>query len=209
RIGDERLRDAEPLLLAAGKDADRGVRVPRGSDLRERGVDPGCTGRVEAAEPPAVAVDPEPHKVAAAQRKVAVEDPLLGDVADPVAALAGRAALDCDAAGAGLEQAEQDAHEGGLARPVRAEDGEQLARLELEAQALEQRASAEAECEALRRDDAHLRPSAAASARACASCQRWNVRPGGNVSDTGTMGIPAPLAAARRFAVMGETAWLL
>ena len=137
-----------------------------------------------------MAVEPEPHEVAAAQDEVAVEDALLRHVADPVAALARRAAVDHDAPGARLEQPEQDADQRRLAGAVRAEDGEELAVLELEAEPFEERALAEAEREVVDRDDAH-RASAAASARACASCHCWKVRCGGSVSRHRTTGMPA------------------
>ena len=87
-IGDERLRDPQPLLLAAREPADRRVGVRGRPDLGERGVDARAILRPEAPEAPAVAVEPEPHEVAAAQDDVAVEDALLRHVADPAAALA-------------------------------------------------------------------------------------------------------------------------
>ena len=123
-----------------------------------------------------------------------------------MAALARRAPLDRDAAGARREQPEQDPDQRRLARPVRPEHCEELARLELEAQVLEECPHAEAQREIVDPDDAHAFASAAASARACPSCHRWKVRPGGRVSRTATTGMPALSAAERRRAVMGETA---
>ena len=168
------------------------VRVRRRPDLGERGVDARAILVAEAAEAPAVAVETEPHEVAAAQDDVAVEDALLRHVADAVAALLRRASLHHDAAGARLEQPEQDADQRRLAGAVRPEHGEQLAPLELEAEPFEQRAVAEPEREVVDGDDAHL-ARAAASARACASCHCWKVRCGGRVSVTGTTGMPALL----------------
>src|SRR5215471_4548308 len=98
-----------------------------------------------------------------------------------MAALLRRAALDHDPAGARREQAEQDADQGGLSGAVRAEDGEQLPALELEAEPFEQRAVAEAQREVVDCDDAHF-ASASASARASASCHRWKLSPVGRVS---------------------------
>ena len=208
RVGDERLRDAQPLLLAAREPADGRIRVRRRADLVERGVDAGAILGAEAPEAPAVAVETEPHEVASAQDDVAVEDTLLRHVADAVAALLRRASLHHDAAGGRLEQPEQDAEQRRLARAVRPEHGQQLAPLELEAEPFEQGAVTEPECEVVDGDDAH-RARAAASARAWPSCHCWKVRCGGRVSVTGTTGIPASCAAARNRAVMGETAWLL
>src|SRR5262249_13765628 len=144
--------------------------------------------------------------IASPQDGVAVEHPLLWHVADAVAALARRAALDHDAAGARLEQAEHDPDQRGLAGAVRAEHGEQLAGLQLEAEILEERAVAEAEREILGDDDAHLFASADASACTCSSCHCWKLRPAGSVSLTGTTGMPAARAASRSWFVMGETA---
>ena len=155
-----------------------------------------------------MAVEAEPHEVAAAQDDVAVEDALLRHVADAVAALLRRASLDHDAARARLEQPEQDADQRRLAGAVRPEHREQLAPLELEVEPFEQRAVAEPERQVVDCDDAHL-ASAAASARACASCHCWKFRCGGSVSVTGTTGMPAFCAAARSRAVMGETACAL
>ena len=155
-----------------------------------------------------MSVEPEPDEVAAAQDEVSVEHALLRHVADPVAAFPRRASLHHDAAGARLEQPEQDPDQRCLAGAVRAEDGEELAALELEVEPVEERALAEPEREVLYYDDAHFR-RAVASARACSSCHSWNVRPSGRVSATGTIAMPAATAAARNRAVMGETAWLL
>ncbi len=180
----------------------------RRPDLVERSGDAGAILGAEAPEAPAVAVKAEPHEIASPQDDVAVEDALLRDIADAVAALLRRASFDLDAAGGRLEQPEQDAEQRRLAGAVRPEHGQQLAPLELEAEPFEQRAVAEPQREVVDCDDAHLE-SAAASARACRSCHCWKVRPGGRVSVTGTTGMPALWAAARRRAVMGETACAL
>src|SRR5439155_24716763 len=204
--GDERLRDAQPLLLAAREPADGRIRVRRRADLVERGVDAGAILGAEAPEAPAVAVATEPHEVASAQDDVAVEDTLLRHVADAVAALLRRASLHHDAAGGRLEQPEQDAEQRRLAGAVRPEDGQQLALLELEAEPFEQGAVAEPEREVVDCDDAHP-ARAAASARAWPSCHCWNVRCGGSVALTGTTGMPAVWAAARRRGVTGGMSW--
>ena len=100
----------------------------------------------------------------------------------------------------------------GLAGAVRSEHCEHLAAGEVEGQSVPEHSLAEAQAEARDRDDrvggAHLE-SAARSARACASCHCWNVRPGGSVSVTGTTGMPAFSAALRSLDVIAEIAWLL
>src|SRR5438128_2493488 len=109
--------------------------------------DRGACG-AEAPEAPATSVEPEPDEVAAAQDEVSVEHALLRHVADPVAAFPRRASLHHDAARARLEQPEQDPDQRCLAGAVRAEDGEELAALELEVEPVEERALAEPEREA-------------------------------------------------------------
>ena len=156
-----------------------------------------------------MAVEAETHEVARAQREVAVEGALLGHIADVLSSSAGRLPVDEHAAGRRLEQAEQDPDERRLAGAVRAEHGEELARLQVEAEPFPERPLVEAQRELVDRDDRAHCASAAASCRACRSCHCWNVSFGGNVSVTPTTGIPACFAAARTRDVMGETAWLL
>ena len=76
-LRDERLRDAQPLLLAAGEPADRRVGIRRRSDLVERPVDARALVRRQPAGAPAVAVEPESDEISSAQREVTVEDALL------------------------------------------------------------------------------------------------------------------------------------
>ncbi len=208
RVGDERLRHPQPLLLAAREPADRRVRVRRRPDLVERSVDARAILGAEAPEAPAVAVETEPHEVAPAQDDVAVEDALLRHVADAMAAVLRRASLHHDAAGCRPEQPEQDAEQRCLPGAVRPKHGQQLAPLELEAEPFEQGAVTEPERQVVDCGDAHL-ARAAASARAWSSCHCWKVRSGGSVSLIGTTGMPSFCAAERSRAVRGETAWLL
>src|SRR5262249_56775980 len=129
----------------------------------------------ERSQPPAVAVEPEADQVAAAQRQVAVEDPLLGHVADPCP-------VELDAALGRLELAEEDPEERRLAGAVRPEHGEELAVLDIEGEVAPQLAVAEPQPEPVDRDDAHA--SARCNSRTCCSCQDWNERPCGSVSVT-------------------------
>ena len=211
RIGDERLRDAEPLLLASGQPADRRVGVRRRADLGEHAVDARAIVAESRAEAPAVAVETEPHEVAAAERQVAVEDALLRDVADRARrSRGGRPAIE-RAARRRLEQPEQDPDQRRLAGAVRPEHGEELALAELEAQAVPERALAEAEREVVGRTTtgsviAAAPRRAASPARAATS---GTTRCGGSVSVTPTTGMPAFAAASRMRCVIGDTAWLL
>ena len=207
-VGDERLRYPKPLLLTARESSERRIGVAAGADGLDRPLDALVLGCREAGRAPPMTVETEAHEIAAAQGELAVEDALLRDVADPRAHLGGQPAVDRDRAGARLEQAEEDADERRLARPVRAEHGEQLAALEREAQVAPQHAVPEAERQAFDGYDAH-RASARSRLRACASCHCWKERRGGIVSAIPTTGMPASRAAARTRVVIGETAWLL
>src|SRR5207248_11588768 len=82
RFRDKSLRDPEPLLLSAGKEAHRSVAVRGCADRLERAFDLSFRSGVEPAETEPMAVEPEPHEVARAKRDVALEDALLRDVAD-------------------------------------------------------------------------------------------------------------------------------
>jgi len=205
---DERLRDPQPLLLAAREAADRSIALGGGADRVECLVDSAPGRCVEPPEAEAVAVQPEPHEIACPQHYVAVEHALLRDVADVRAALCRGPAVDERAPGGGFEQAKQDPEERRLPRAVRAEDSEELGTLELEAQVVPEHAVAEAEAELLDGEDAHP-PNARASARTWSSCHCWNVRCGGSVSVTPTTGMPAAVASFRMPEVIGDVVWLL
>ncbi len=137
RVGDERLRDAQPLLLAAGEPADRRVRVGGCADLVQRRVDSRAVVCVEAAEAPAVAVEAEPHEVAPAQRRRRGRRSAAAahSRAGRQRSRGGQPSI-TTLPGARLEQPEQDPKQRRLAGSVRPEDCEQLAVLELEARAL-------------------------------------------------------------------------
>src|SRR4051812_36407052 len=120
-----------------------------------------------------MAVEPEAHEVAAAEREIAVEHTLLRHVADT-------AALELDATGARRELPEQDAQQRRLAGAVLAEDGEELAALDVERQVAPQLALTEAQRELVDRDDRRAHPSSARwTARSSSSIHDWYVRPRG------------------------------
>ncbi len=149
-------------------------------------------------------VEAEADEIDAAERKLFVERALLRDVADP-------RLVDDHAAGRWADEAEQHAEQRRLAGAVRAEHREQLARLEAERELFPERSVADAQGESVDGRDrvAPHRPRARPSARAWASCQRWNDSPGGSVSETATTGMPAACAAALMRTVTGETVWSL
>ena len=83
RVADEGLGDAQALLLAARQAPDRAhprTAVPR--PTRSPSATRRATRPIRPADAPAVAVEPEPDEVAAAQRQVPVEGLVLGHVPD-------------------------------------------------------------------------------------------------------------------------------
>ena len=95
-LAHERLSDAEALLLPTGEAADRGVRVRRGLHGCDRRRHPRARGGVRQPDPPAVTVEPEPHEVAAPQRRLSVEVLVLRHVPDAGIAPPRRGAPDLD-----------------------------------------------------------------------------------------------------------------
>src|SRR5207247_8326121 len=139
----QRLGDPEALLLPAREQADRRIRVARGSDLGERTLDTSSSGRAGKREPQAVTVEPKPHEVAPAEREVPVEDPLLRDVADRRAAALRLASEHLGATRREPLQAEQNAQQGALAGAVGPEHGQEFIRADLEVEGLPEAALAE------------------------------------------------------------------
>ena len=124
---DQRVRNHHPLLFAAGQVADPGVGEPLRADRTQHLVHqlapPGR--RQREAEP--LPVQAQPDQVAGAQRHVRVESYLLRYVADqpgpPGPALAGHP----DGAAGWRLQPENHLEQGGLARPVGADQAGELA----------------------------------------------------------------------------------
>ena len=133
RVGDERLRDPEPLLLAAREAPDRRVGVRRRAHGVERAVEPVRVGRREPGERPSGA---RRGRAARDRGRAARGHGRRCAAAGRSRRASARSAAACPSiahrARRGLEEAEQDAQERGLARAVRAEHREQLAALELE-----------------------------------------------------------------------------
>ncbi len=110
-----------------------------------------------------MAVETEPHEVAAPDRQLAVEGALLGHVADAMAPPFRGAAVDLDPTRRQRREPEQDAQQRRLPGAVRSEHREELARLDLEVEVLEQRARAEAHRRVAQTDERHAQPPSAAS----------------------------------------------
>ena len=92
RPADERLRDQQSLLLAAGQLADRSARVVRRADELDRVRDAlrrRAAARAGKRDPPARAVEPEADEVDPANARALVEAPPLRQVADVLVRLAG------------------------------------------------------------------------------------------------------------------------
>ena len=131
----ERLRDQQPLLLAAGELADRPVGVGGGADQVDHLVDPRAPrsrGRWSAPrrqrDAPAGAVETEPDDVDAADPQPRVEAAPLGQVADLArCASPGGSPSTLSAAGGQRQQAEHDLDQRRLPDAVRPEHGDELA----------------------------------------------------------------------------------
>ena len=93
-VAEQRLGDAEALLLAAREQADGRVGVGAGADGVKCLVHPFPDGPGVARQTPAVAVDAEADEVAPADGQGAVEGLLLGHVAELVVAQPRRGAVD-------------------------------------------------------------------------------------------------------------------
>ena len=138
RIADQRLGDAQALLLSAGEESDRRVRVALGADRSDRVVDERAAAGGREREAAPVTVEPEPHEIATADRQVAIERTLLRHVPDIVAPAPGCPAVDLDFAARQPRQPEQDAQQRRLPRTVRAEHREEFAGRDVEVEMLEQ-----------------------------------------------------------------------
>ncbi len=132
-IGNQCLGDTDPLLLPAGQLGDRRARQFARADRREDLGHPlALPAGVEPARPQPVAVQAHPHQIGRAERSRRGQPPFLRHVADQVAAPLDRSPADRDRARGEPLPAENGPQQGGLARPVRAQHGEKLARADVE-----------------------------------------------------------------------------
>ena len=136
RPAHERLGDQQPLLLAAGELADRTVGVRPRADQLDHLLDPlprrpsPRAGRAPAEpqrQPPAVAVEPEPHHIAPAQPRAGVERAPLRQIADSRVLLPRGAPQHAHLARGQRQRAEHRLQQRRLARAVRAEHRDELA----------------------------------------------------------------------------------
>ena len=134
---DQGVGDEDPLLLAPGEVAHAGV----GEAPRVDGVEHGVHGLAAPAPveryPEAMPVEAEADHVAGTERHVGVEEDLLGDVADDRVAVGERPPAHQNAPRARRLEPEDDPEEGGLARPVGADQTGELARHDPEADVME------------------------------------------------------------------------
>ena len=172
-------------------------------------------------------VEPEADDVQAADPDGGVEGPSLWEEADPFVGLARGSPQDADLARADLQQSEDHLEKRGLADAVRAEHGDELARLHAQRDVRPDLPAAEPDLrvpdvDRLRKGAAgglvrhchgHL-PVAWASAAcrmvSCRTCQSWNDAPAGvRVSVTVVTGMPALRAALTCAWTSGVAFWLL
>src|SRR5262249_5114704 len=148
--------DQEPLLLAAGALADRAAGIAGCVDDVDRLLDAEpCLSPAREREAEAVAVEPEPDEVDPADPRRRVEPVSLREVADARVRAARRFAENGRGAGRERLKPEQDAEERRLPGPVRAEDGDELTRLDREIDVLPDRAAAGLDGCAAKLYDAH------------------------------------------------------
>ncbi len=137
-VADERLRDAEALLLTAREQTDRRIGVGLGADRRGSRRRPRAPARVPERQAAPMTVEPEAHEIATADREDAVERMLLRHVPDVVTPPLRRPAVDLHVAVRQPGQTEQYAQQRRLARAVRAEHRDELPRRDVEIEMLEQ-----------------------------------------------------------------------
>src|SRR5207248_3645446 len=173
----------------------------------------GATARAGKRQAPARAVEAEAHDVDAADARALVEAPPLRQIADAVVRIAGAPPEHGRAPGRQRLQPEHGAYERRLAGAVRAEHGDELARLDGERDVAPDRRPADARLGVLEDDRGH-RPmalcSAASSARSCRTCHCSNVAVAGvSVSVIVVTGMPFLRAASVSRATSGVLFWLL
>jgi hypothetical protein len=137
RLADQRMRDHDALLLAAGQLTDPRAGVSVGPDGLEHVLYPlaPLPGRKRQAE--LVAVDTQRDDIRHPQRHVRVDQQLLRDIAD--------GGVLCDRAFCDVLEAEDDAEQGGLAGAVRTDQAGELALSDVERDVLQDRPAAEAD----------------------------------------------------------------
>src|SRR5581483_703343 len=206
RLADECLRDQQPLLLTARELADRTLGEALGPHDANRLRDARCVGiapRQRHAE--TRSVDAEPDEIDAANARRGIEGVPLRQVADFT--------VHDRATRREGKQPEQRFEQGRLARAVRAEHGDELARLDRERRARPDGSAAARDGGVLELDRGHQRPVASCSActsrASCAACHCSNVSDAGeSVSVTVTTGMWCARAIAVTCRTSGVSFWL-
>src|SRR3954471_1174106 len=150
---EERLGGQQALLLAAGQLADRPSRVAGGTDELEHLADTlGClraSRETRQWDPPAGAVESQPGGVGPADARAGVDVPPLRQVADPGSRFAGWLAEHGRRSSAHRQEAERRLDQRRFPGTVRAEDGDELARVDRERHLAPDRPAADASRRAL------------------------------------------------------------
>src|SRR2546421_8813254 len=233
RSADERLRDQEPLLLAAGELADRLPRISSSADELDHLGDTGCVSLATWAarewNTPAGSVQSELNHVDAADPGAGVEAVSLRQVADPAPQVAGRPTQPRRRSDGQRQQPEDRLDQRRLTGTVRPEDRDEVGLGDAYRDIAPDHPAAEAHRGAVERDrrflpDAALRfqrsrhgahrpvarASAAASACNCRDCQSWKLPVAGtSVSVIVVTGIPRLRAASVSRLTSGVLFWLL
>ena len=166
RLVDERPGEGEPLHHPAREAAHLPVRGPRQADRLQPALRPRV--RLVGGD----AVEPRVEDEVLLGREVVVQERLVPEVADerPLGAAPGARPADLDRAGAGAGEAGGDLQQRGLARAVRAEQQQRLARRDVERHVVERDDGAEAagdprEAQRQTRGRAHFRRASRAASR--------------------------------------------
>ncbi|CAM2152069.1 hypothetical protein PT2222_270105 [Paraburkholderia tropica] len=152
RVAEQTLREQQALALAAREFRKRPVGELRRAHEIEHAGDVGARGGVGARQAPAVPVGGHRHEVAAAHAAARERRARLRHVADLRIAARDRFAEHADRAARGGHEAEDRAHQCGLARAVRSEHADEFALVHGEVGVAQDRAFAERERHARERE---------------------------------------------------------
>ena len=125
-IADQGLRDAQPLLLAAGQASDGSIRISGGIEAFQDAIDPLPDALRADRHAPPMAVQAKSHEIPPPDREIRVEGPLLRHVSDRGVSRPRGTPAHLNRTRAQRLEAEHHPQQRGLSHPIRADDGEKL-----------------------------------------------------------------------------------
>jgi len=208
---DQRLCEQQALPLTPGHFGEWAVGKFMRADGFKRLFNHETVSMAAEGKPPALAVQGAGNNVSAANAKVRQYCAQLREISDRRISAFRRLPEDLYPASAGRQQAENCAHQCGLAGSVWPEHADKLAGLDLEAHVRQHRATTELKRHMLEGDGAHKFGPLNALSRTSSSpsSQSWNLTFGGMVSVTPITGTLARLATSRSRSVNFSETWLL